>query len=61
MSLLRSLPQVPVGSHDEVLAFVDRHRLTGRGIGWIEAHLLASALLAGSLLWTRDRRLFEVA
>ena len=61
LSLLQSLPHVPVGSHDEVLGFVDRHRLMGRGIGWIDTHLLASASLAGSLLWTRDRRLLDVA
>jgi predicted nucleic acid-binding protein len=59
--LLQSLPRVPMGSHDEVLTFVERHRLMGRGIGWIDAHLLASASLAGSLLWTRDRRLSAVA
>ncbi len=61
LSHLQRLPRVPVGSHDEVLAFVERHRLMGRGIGWIDAHLLVSAALAGSLLWTRDRRLSEVA
>ena len=61
LSLLQSLPRVPVGSHDEVLTFVERHRLMGRGIGWIDAHLLTSAALAGSLLWTRDRRLCAVA
>jgi predicted nucleic acid-binding protein len=61
LSLLRSLPHVPVASHDEVLAFVERHRLIGRGIGWIDAHLLASASLARSLVWTRDKRLFGTA
>jgi predicted nucleic acid-binding protein len=61
LSLLEKLPQVPTGSHDEVLAFVELHRLMGRGIGWIDAHLLASAALAGVLLWTRDRRLSDVA
>lgn len=61
LSLLRKLPHVEVGSHDEVLTFVERHRLMGRGVGWIDAHLLASAALAGVLLWTRDRRLSEVA
>ena len=59
--LLQSLPHLPVGTHDEVLAFVESHRLMGRGIGWVDAHLLASAALAGTQLWTRDRRLFEVA
>jgi len=61
LSLLESLPHVPVGSHNEVLTFVERHRLMGRGIGWVDAHLLASASLAGVLLWTRDRPLSEVA
>jgi predicted nucleic acid-binding protein len=61
LSLLQSLPCVPVASHDEALAFVERHRLMRRGIGWIDAHVLASASLAGSRLWSRDRRLFDVA
>lgn len=59
--LLRALPPVPVAEHDEVLAFIERHRLMGRGIGWIDAHLLASAKLAQSSLWTHDRRLSLVA
>ena len=61
LSLLQRLPHVPVGNHDEVLTFIERHRLMGRGIGWIDAHLLTSASLAGSFLWTRDRRLREIA
>lgn len=61
LSLLQRLPHVPVGSHDEVLMFVERHHLMGRGIGWVDAHLLASASLAGVPLWTRDRRLSDVA
>ena len=61
LSLLQSLPHVPMGSHNEVLTFVERHRLMGRGIGWMDAHLLTSASLGRSLLWTRDRRLSEIA
>jgi predicted nucleic acid-binding protein len=61
LSLLRSLPHVPVASHDEVLTLIERHRLMGRGIGWIDAHLLASAALNNTPLWSRDRRLAEVA
>jgi len=61
LMLLQRLPRVPISSDDEVLTFVERHRLMGRGIGWIDAHLLASASLAASRLWTRDRRLAEVA
>ena len=61
LSLLQKLPAVSVASHDEVLAFVTGHSLTGRGIGWIDAHLLASAALDRRPLWTRDRRLSEIA
>jgi predicted nucleic acid-binding protein len=61
LSLLRSLPHVLVASHDEVLTFIERHRLMGRGIGWIDAHLLASAALSNTGLWSRGRRLSEVA
>lgn len=50
-----------MAGHGEVLLFVERHRLMGRGIGWIDAHLLASACLARLPLWTRDRRLFRAA
>lgn len=61
LALLQKLPHVPLASHDEVLTFIERHRLMGRGIGWIDAHLLASAALARTLLWSRDRRLSYVA
>lgn len=61
LSLLEKLPSVPAGSHAEVLMFVERHGLMGRGIGWIDAHLLVSASLASVPLWTRDRRLARIA
>jgi len=61
LSLLQSLPAVPVASDNEVLAFIESHRLMGRGIGWIDVHLLASSSLAGTALLTRDRRLSEIA
>lgn len=61
LALLERLPQAPTGTHDEVLTFVERHRLMGRGIGWIDAHLLVSASLARVPLWTRDRRLSQIA
>jgi hypothetical protein len=47
---------------EEVLDFLDRHRLMGRGLGYIDAHLLAATALHGDArLWTRDRRLKRVA
>ena len=56
--LLHWLPSVP---HQEVVTFIGANELCGRGIGWIDAHLLASALVAGIPLWTADDRLAKVA
>ncbi len=61
LALLRNLPEAPVAEHEEVLAFMESHRLTGTGIGWIDAHLLASAALSGMSFWTLDRRLAGIA
>jgi predicted nucleic acid-binding protein len=61
LSLLGALPQTRVLEHDEVLHFVDERRLYGRGLGWIDVHLLASALLTGCALWTLDRPLLSAA
>ncbi len=61
LGLLSRLPSAVVADHDEVLGLVERRGLFGRGIGWIDMHLLASALLTGVVLWTHDRRLSEVA
>jgi predicted nucleic acid-binding protein len=61
LELLGELPSVPVANHDEVLAFVESRRLMGRGLGWVDMHLLASAVLAGVPLWTSDRNLSVVA
>ena len=59
---LQDLPQAMIVSTREVLYFVDRHRLFGRGIGYVDTHLLAAARLTlGATLWTRDRRLLAVA
>jgi len=61
LSLLQSLPKAQEAEHTEIMDFVERERLYGRGIGWIDAHLLASARLSGSPLWTFDRRLLNIA
>lgn len=59
---LRHLPQATVAFDDEVLQFVSKRALFGMGIGYIDAHLLAAVRLKpGTLLWTRDKRLLEVA
>ena len=62
MRLLRVLPRILVATHDEVLYLIESHRFMGRGIGFIDAHLLTSAAMASSAqLWTNDRRLGELA
>jgi predicted nucleic acid-binding protein len=53
--------RVPVVAHAEVATFVRTHKLHGRGIGWIDAHLLASALVADTSLWTADEHLASLA
>lgn len=61
LSLLAALPLAPTAEHEEVLSLIESRSLHGRGIGWIDAHLIASALLSRSPLWTLDGRLRAVA
>jgi hypothetical protein len=61
LALLGDLMSAPVATHLEALRFIDAHRLAGRGIGFIDVHLLASTTLAGARLWTRDKSLAAVA
>jgi predicted nucleic acid-binding protein len=53
--------RVPSVVHTEVATFVRSHKLHGRGIGWIDAHLLASAVVADTPLWTADEHLAKLA
>ena len=62
LGALQDLPQVRAASDVEVLYFIDRHKLHGLGIGYVDAHLLAAvALTDGARLWTSDRRLRAAA
>ena len=62
LSALADLPKSLPATDAEVLAFVERHGLAGRGIGWVDAHLLAATRLTpGARFWTRDRRLAAIA
>jgi len=62
LSDLRRLPKAVPARDDEVLLFVDRHALHGRGLGYVDAHLLASVRLSpAARLWTRDQRLRAIA
>jgi predicted nucleic acid-binding protein len=59
---LQLLPQATVAAHGETMQLVERHRLFGRGIGYVDAHLLAATRLSPeSLLWTFDQRLHAAA
>jgi predicted nucleic acid-binding protein len=61
LDLLGNLPTAEVATPTEVLALVDQRDLAGCGIGWVDAHLLAAALLTDASLWTLDRKLAAVA
>lgn len=58
---LDALRHLAVANHFETLEFIERYKLNGKGIGWIDAHLLASCALSEALLWTRDARLRRIA
>jgi predicted nucleic acid-binding protein len=62
LSALSNLPHASVATDAEVLHFIDRHALFGRGIGYVDTHLLAAArLTAGAAFWTNDARLKGIA
>ena len=59
--ILQGLPAARVATPAEVLTLIEKHHLMGRGIGFVDAQLLASARLTHCTLWTQDRRLAELA
>jgi predicted nucleic acid-binding protein len=61
LRLLGQLPQAVHAGHEEVMHCVQKNQLARSGIGWIDAHLIASALLAGARLLTADKALLKVA
>ena len=61
MSLLCTLPEAVSADHDEVLTLLEDEHLYGCGIGWIDAHLIASARLSHAGIWTLDRCLARIA
>jgi hypothetical protein len=60
-ALFRRLPTAKLVADEEVLAMVKQRRLTRRGIGWVDVHLLASALASSALLWSADRAVSSAA
>ena len=61
LTQLMLLPELPDPTFGELLALIDRRKLWGRGLSWIDVHLLGAALLAGARLWTRDSLLHRAA
>jgi predicted nucleic acid-binding protein len=61
LSGLHALPSAELASNSEVLSLIEDRRLWGRGLGWVDTHLLASALLSNCAFWTLDVRLAKAA
>jgi len=62
LRLLKNLPSLPTAGNETVLLFIEQYKLMGRGIGYIDAHLLAAVDMQSSVrLWTRDKRLRRLA
>lgn len=62
LDLFTALPSAVVASDEEILLFIEQRMLMGKGIGYIDAHLLASVALSDDVqLWTRDKRLAAFA
>ena len=61
LDLLQALPVVKLAEHTEVMRLIEQNHLYGRGIGWIDAHLLVSALLSDAPIMTSDRKLHRAA
>ena len=63
-AILEDLGTLPVATHaadSEVMQLIEERKLWGRGLGWVDAHLLGAALLSGCRLWTLDKRLANAA
>jgi len=61
LSLLQSLPMATQAEAQEVLEFIESNRLMGKGLGYVDVHILSSAVLSNIPLWTLDKRLRQIA
>lgn len=61
LSLLDTLPLAHHAEHEEVMHVIDKYQLMGKGLGYIDVHLIASAMLTNIPLWTFDKRLNSVS
>ncbi len=60
LALLQLLPMATQAKHEEVMEFIENNKLMGRGLGYVDMHLSASATLTGIPVWTFDKRLDEI-
>ena len=61
LSLLQSLPMAETVEQNELLQFIEQNHLAGKGLGYVDVHLLASAVLTGAPLWTLDKQLKQAS
>ena len=61
LSLLKEIPRVIPVAEEEIISFIETHQLAGKGLGLVDVHLLASALLSNVELWTLDKILLTAA
>jgi predicted nucleic acid-binding protein len=61
MALLQALPLANHAEHEEVMLFIENYNLMGKGLGYVDMHLIASAVLSGVPIWTLDKKLKDVS
>ncbi|MBN1290120.1 MAG: PIN domain-containing protein [Actinobacteria bacterium] len=59
--MLQLLPKAAEATHEEVLLFIESNKVAGKGVGYIDVHLCASALLSDAKIWTLDKSLLKIA
>lgn len=59
--LMHELPVATYATDEDVLVFIEKHRLMGKGLGIVDIHLLASAILSGLSIWTEDKQMLQAA
>jgi predicted nucleic acid-binding protein len=61
LSLLQALPMATHVEHEEAMQFIENYTLMGKGLGYIDIHLIASAVLTKIPFWTFDKNLNEIS
>ena len=61
IELLQTLPSAQMAQDEEILQFIEIKKIFGTGLGWVDIHLIASAMLTKTLLWTQDAKLHTLA